>query len=871
VKLPSAYQPNQYEADIYNLWEQNDTFKPVDRGGEGYFSLDLPPPNANGDLHIGHALTVAVEDTLARYHRMRGRPTLYVPGADHAGFETWVVFERQLAEQGKSRFDFTREELYRLVWDFVQANKHNFEAQLRALGASVDWSRFTFTLDNKVVKTSYDTFKKMWDDGLIYRGKRIVNFCTFHGTSFSDIEVVHEEEDTKLWQIAYPFVDGSGEVVIATTRPETKLGQAALMVNPKDDRYKQFIGKEVNQPLVPGKPIKIIADEYVDMEFGTGVVTVTPAHDPNDFEVAQRHKLPVTELITPEGKMSDNVPEAFRGLAVMEARQAVEEALSKSGFLRSAEPYRHSVAKCYKCGTIIEPLLREQWFVKMRPLADRAIRELDNIRFYPSSRKNQLQRYLTEVRDWNISRQIAWGIPIPAFQNVDDPNDWVFDTRVDQEVIEVDGKKYRRDPDVFDTWFSSGQWPEVTLNYPDGEEFKQFFPLTLMETGFDILYPWVSRMIMLGLYITDEVPFKNVYLHGLVLAEDGKKKMSKSLGNVINPMEMVGEYGSDALRMGLLAGRRPGVNQGYHPAKIVGGRNFANKIWNIARFIEGKVGDSYTDRSEAAAESIADHWILNRAGETAREMEKALENYRLSEAYEQLYQFIWRDLADWYVEASKTAPNLPLLAYILEFSLKLAHPFAPFVTEAIWQTLAWEKETILAVQQWSPPPASDRVKAETFQDVLDVITQIRAINVAVGAKKPALYHHDSPAIAENAELIMRLAGLGGVTQSDGQGRGMRIPKAGYNIWLDIDTGALRTYLDKLIDQKSERQQSIERLEGRLSNPGYTDKAPPQIVEESRQQLEEEKALLSQSEQEIETFSALAEQNGSEGQGLPGSV
>ncbi|MBX4199721.1 class I tRNA ligase family protein, partial [Candidatus Saccharibacteria bacterium] len=408
MKLPKTYEPAQYEADIYNLWERNEAFKPIDRGGEGYFSLDLPPPNANGDLHMGHALTVAIEDSLMRYHRMQGRAALYVPGADHAGFETWVVYEKKLNEQGRSRFDFSREELYQQVWDFVQANKHSFEAQLRALGGSLDWTKFTFTLDKKVVDTSYNTFQKMWHDKLIYRGKRIVNFCTFHGTSFSDIEVIHEEEDTKLWHIAYPLTDGSGEVVIATTRPETKLGQSALMVHPKDDRYKHLIGKEVTQPLVPDSPIPIIADDYVEMEFGTGVVTVTPGHDPNDFEVAGRHNLPIIELITPEGKMSDAVPEPFRGLTVSEARKAVDEALNKAGYLRKVEPYHHSIGKCYKCGTPIEPLVREQWFVSMRPLAERAAKAIEDnkITFYPASKKGQTLRYLTEVRDWNISRQI---------------------------------------------------------------------------------------------------------------------------------------------------------------------------------------------------------------------------------------------------------------------------------------------------------------------------------------------------------------------------------------------------------------------------------------------------------------------------------
>ena len=544
MKLPKAYEPKKYESDIYALWEKSGAFSPKEQGSKDVYSLVAPPPNANADLHIGYALTMAIEDCLVRYHRMQGKSTLFVPGADHAGFETWVVYEKKLNAEGKSRFDFSREELYKQVWDFVELNKHNLQGQIRAMGASVDWSRFLYTLDNKVVAQAYDTFQKMWEEGLIYRGQRIVNYCTFHGTSFADIEVVHEQEDTKLWHIAYPLVEGQGEVVIATTRPETKLGQAALMVHPDDERYKHLIGKLVNQPLVPGKPIPIIADEYVEREFGTGVVTVTPGHDPNDYEVAQRHNLPATELITTERKMSTEVPEPFRGLPLSEARDIVTQALEKGGYLRKVEDYTHSIGKCYKCGTPIEPLLQEQWFVKMRPLADKAVEALkaNRIRFYPASKKDQTIRYLQEVRDWNISRQIAWGIPIPAFQNVTDESDWIFDTRVDREEIDVDGRTYKRDPDVFDTWFSSGHWPQVTLDYPEGEDFRSFYPLSLMNTAGEILYQWVARMIMLGLYLTDEVPFKDVYIHGMVLAEGGAK-MSKSIGNVVDPIKLIDEYG----------------------------------------------------------------------------------------------------------------------------------------------------------------------------------------------------------------------------------------------------------------------------------------------------------------------------------------
>ncbi len=849
MKLPKAYNPAEYEADIYALWEKEGAFLPVNRGGDGYFSMVMPPPNANGNLHIGQGLTIGIEDTVVRYQRMQGKSTLYVPGADHAGFETQVVFEKKLAEQGKSRFDFSRESLYKQIWDFVEQNKHNFQSQIRALGASCDWTRFTYTLDDKVIAQAYKTFKQMWDDGLIYRGKRIVNYCTFHGTSFSDIEVVHEEEETQLWKIAYPLADGTWEMVIATTRPETKLGQSALMVNPNDERYKHLIGKEVLQPLVPDKPIKIIGDEHVDMDFGTGVVTVTPAHDPNDFEVAHKHKLPLIELITTEGKMSDIVPEQFRGLPVLEAREKVAEELAKKGFLRGVESYTHSVGKCYKCGTVIEPLALEQWFVNMPPLAEPALAALKEkrIRFYPDSKRTQLIRYLEGLKDWNISRQIAWGIPIPAFQNSKDPNDWVFSEQVDQQTIEVDGQQYNRDPDVFDTWFSSGHWPLVTLNYPDGEEFNDFYPTSLLETGGEILHQWVARMMMLGIYNSGDVPFTEVYIHGYVLAEGGAK-MSKSLGNVINPMDVIAEYGSDALRMGLISGRVPAVNRGYDHRRVEEARNFANKLWNVARFTE-TVEVNPDEKPQPV--SIADHWILDRVSIVSNQIAEYLEGYRLGEAYEVLYHYIWDDLADWYIEANKVEPNPAMLRKMLEDALKLAHPFAPFVTEAIWQTLFPDKADLLAVQRWPQPPAADKHRAMEFESMKAGVEEIRRVIAATSLKKPRLLYKESQVIDTNKELVIKLAGLGTIEKTD-QPKGLRLSLA-QAAWLDIDNQTTRAYMLKLERQKMAAQKAVGALEARLANKSYMDKAPKELIEETRSQLEAEKATLAKIEEDLATY------------------
>jgi len=832
MKLPKVYEASQYEADIYELWEKSGVFQPSPTGKP--YSIVMPPPNANANLHIGYELTGALEDIAARYHRLKGESVLLLPGADHAGFETQSVYEKQLAKEGKSRFDFSREQLYKQIWDFVAHNRGNFETQLRKMGVSCDWSRYTFTLDEKIVRLAYATFKKMWAEGLIYRGERLVNFCTFHGTAFSDIEVVYKETKGHLWYIRYPLVDGSGEVVVATTRPETMLGDTAVAVNPKDKRYKSLVGKSVRLPLT-NREIPIIADDFVDTKFGTGAVKVTPAHDPNDFEIGKRHDLPFVSVISTEGKLVD-VPEPYRGLTVEEGRDKVVKDLAGQGFLVKTEAHVHNVGHCYKCDTVIQPLLREQWFIDMKPLAEAAIKTLkaDKITFFPDSKKTQLITYLEGLHDWNISRQIAWGIPIPAFQNVENPDDWIYDEQIDQEEITVDGKTYRRDPDVFDTWFSSSSWPYATLGYPDDADFKRFYPTSLMETGGEILYPWVSRMVMLGLYVAGDIPFEEVYIHGYIMAEDGAK-MSKSLGNVVDPIPVIEKYGSDALRMGIISGRVPAVNRGYDHRRVEEARNFANKLWNIARYIEDALGDE-TARTEVKPASAADHWILDKIRTSQQGIESALDGYRFAEAYETLYHFVWDDLADWYVEASKAEPNKPLLAHVLEQVLLLAHPFAPFVTETIWQTLDWEKGSILASRKLSKPLAADKKQAAEFGEIQAIVSEIRYISRALKVSKPTLYHDNVAFLEINAPIIQRLAGLKAV--SAGQGSGLNLTSTKYPCWLDIDPATARSYAKEL-DAKLDRQEAlIKQLKGRLANRSYVANAPKAVVEQTRSQLAE---------------------------------
>lgn len=841
MKLAKSYQPELYETDIYALWEKSEAFKPKATGNS--YSLVVPPPNANGKLHMGHALSFAWQDIAARYHRSIGDRVLYLPGADHAGFETQVVFEKILEKQGKSRFDYSREGLYQEIYGFVDANKHNLESEIRRLGASVDWSHYTFTLDQPIVAQAYTTFKSMWNEGLIYRGERLVNFCTFHGTAFADIEVDYKDEEGFLWQIRYPLVDNSGEVIVATTRPETMLGDTAVAVNPDDPRYRALIGKTVKLPLT-NREIPIIADTYVDPKFGTGAVKITPSHDPNDFEIGQRHDLPFMSVIGFDGLLTHGVPEKFRGLTVAEGREVVIAELRHQGYLVDASEYTHSVGHCYKCGTIIEPLLKDQWFVDIKPLAQPAIKALkeNRVNFLPIAKKEQLIRYLQSIKDWNISRQIAWGIPIPAFQNEEDPDDWIYNEQVDQEIIEVNNHTYRRDPDVFDTWFSSSSWPYATLGYPNSKDFQDFYPLSLMETGFDILMPWVSRMLMLGIYTTNTIPFKTVYLHGLITDPQGRK-MSKSKGNGVDPLEVADKYGSDALRIGVIIGQTPGNNQPFITSKVIGGRNFCNKLWNIARYIESQ---PLSDTSTApVAKSIADNWILTQYQTVKDSYLKLMDDYRFSESFELLYHFIWDDLADWYIEAGKSEPNHELLKAVLEAVLVLIHPFTPFLSETIWQTLEFSPDTLLSGHQLIELPSANSQQAKDFKTIQDLILSVRSTIKTLDAKKVTLYYQDEPIVEKNSTIIKQLAKLNNI-EAVNEGQGVAVSNIGLNCWLDISQDKIDNYLNQLEVKIKDTQKTTHRLQSRLKNSNYVKQAPAKLVTESRDQLVE-------AEHQLESF------------------
>lgn len=846
MNLPKTYEPNSYEPNIYAMWEASGSFSPT---GEGEpFSVVMPPLNANGNMHVGHALTIALQDVMVRYNRMRDRNTVYIPGTDHAGFETWVVFERLLEAEGKSRFDYSREELYSMVWDFVEKQRGNIELQIRAHGASCDWNSTVFTLDKKVIDTVYSTFRKLWDQNLIYRGERIVNYCTKHQTSFADIEVIFEEDEGKLYYVAYPLVGREGEIIVATTRPETMLGDVAIAVNPDDERYKTMIGGKATLSIT-GREIPIIADRDVDSTFGTGAVKITPAHDPLDFEIGERHGLPTIQVIGFDGLMTPEAPEEYLGLTTDKARHKVLAKLDRLGTLRKTEDYTHKVPHCYKCDTVIQPLVKDQWFLRVHSLAERAKQAIRNgeINFVPATKGNELIRYYDELRDWNLSRQIPWGIPIPAFQNINDPTDWIFDDRVDQSTIEVDGKVYKREEDTFDTWFSSGQWPFIVTEALGGGDLAKFYPNSVMETGQDLLRAWVAKMIMLGLYATDEVPFRSVYMHGMVLDEKGKK-MSKSKGNVINPMDTISQYGSDALRLGIIANRSAAQPQAFSESTVIAGRNFCNKLWNIARFIQDRTEEA---KIEAAPETLADHWVLRQLDVARADIDRLLAKYRFAEASDIVYHVIWDDVADWYIEAAKYGASDGMLRKVLETILKLAHPFAPFVTETIWTTMHAD-DSMLIAQNWPDKQHYDDILAAQFDNIRTLITETRYVASQLPGGKQTLLYENDILIAENTDLIKQLAKLKDVKRAD-QPRGLRIAAANREAWLDIKANDLYEHQTKLELRLVNVREQIANLESRLANRGYIDNAPAKLVDETKHALETQKALEQRLANELEVI------------------
>ncbi|MCL5019092.1 MAG: valine--tRNA ligase [Patescibacteria group bacterium] len=709
--MDKVYNHKNVEEKIYKQWEEKGYFSPEVNPNGAPYSIILPPPNANAPLHFGHAMYV-LEDILIRFKRMQGHKALWLPGADHAGFETQFVFEKKLQAEGKSRFDYSRETLYEMIWDFVQKNRPVMENQLRRLGFSLDWSRKKFTLDEDVVKIVYKTFKKLYDDGLIYRAERLVNYCTFDGTSFSDLEVIYEERQNPLYYIKY------GLLVLATTRPETKFGDTAVAVHPDDKRYQKYIGKELDIETVLGKAkIKVVADKMVDQEFGTGVVKITPAHDFDDFEVAKRHNLPMVQVIGLDGKMNEKAGK-FAGLYVRQARKAVVEEMQKKGLIEKIDDkYTHRIGLCYKCKNPIEPLPLEQWFIKMEPLAKPAIEIVKSgkIKVYPKNMEKLYFQFLENIRDWNISRQIVWGIRIPAWK-CNSCSEWtVTEGTVPKSCSKCSSENLVQDEDAFDTWFSSGQWPFATLRASRPGDYEEFYPTTVMETGYDILRFWVARMVMLGLYETKKIPFENIVLHGLVNDPLGKK-MSKSKGNAINPLELLDTYGADVVRFALVYGTALGNDQALSLSKLQAMRNFTNKLWNMARFIEmNRVQKSSVRQAQDKNQNNStiqqlsnlainrnDRAMIEKTAELVKEVTRLLEKYDFNHAAQNLYDFAWHEFADVYIEDVKDRINEDsyfILKSLYQILLRLLNPFMPFVTEEIYDVL-YSGEEDLIISEW---------------------------------------------------------------------------------------------------------------------------------------------------------------------------
>ncbi len=702
-KFTKPYDPASTENRIYEVWEKSGYFNPDNLPGDHTtpFTIIMPPPNANGDLHVGHSLFITLEDLMIRYKRMRGFKALWVPGADHAGFETQIVYERKLEKEGRSRFKMDPKDLYKEIYDFTIENKQKMENQIRKMGASCDWSREKFTLDPEVVAKVQQTFKKMFDDGLVYRGNRMVNWCTKHQTSLSDVETETKETTDKLYYMKY------GPLTVATVRPETMFGDVAVAVNPTDSRYEKLIGQNITVKTPIGEmQLTVVGDEMVEKDFGTGALKITPAHDKNDFELAQRHNLPSVEVIDHYGKLNDKTGK-YKGLKISEARKQVAIDLEAMGLIEKIEDYTHPVPTCYKCNTVIEPRQLPQWYVKMKPLAEMALKavEENKITFYPDNYRKIFNYWMANTLDWNISRQIVWGIQIPA--KICTRCDYAFPDlektihncpKCQSEVVE--------DTDTFDTWFSSGQWPLVTLGFPDKKDFHTFYPTDVMETGYDLIFKWIPRMVIFGLYLAKDVPFKNVYMHGLVNDAQGKK-MSKSKGNVINPLDMTAKYGTDALRMALVVGNPPGSDTALSENKIKGYKNFANKLWNITRFVLSNIDES---ASNDDISSDADNKLITELKTIAEEITSDLDEYRFHLASEKLYHYVWHRFADVILEESKpllTGSDISakksrqaVLLKILKQIMIMLHPFMPFITEEIWSHIPNRKDNPLIIEKW---------------------------------------------------------------------------------------------------------------------------------------------------------------------------
>ena len=864
-EIPKAYDPKASEQRIYGLWMDGGYFTPeIDRSKKPFVMI-MPPPNVTGELHLGHAIMVALQDLMTRWHRMKGEPTLYLPGVDHAGIATQVVVERMLASDDMTRHDLGREMFVRRVWEWVDEYGDTIDTQLKRLGASCDWSRKVFTLDAGPSRAVRTTFVDLYKKGLIYRGERIINWCPRCATALSDLEVRHQEESASLYYIRYPLEDGSGAVTVATTRPETLLGDTAVAVNPDDERYAHLAGKNVVLPVLK-RVIPIIADQAVDPEFGTGALKVTPGHDPNDFDIGERRGLPIVNVMNPDATLNENAGR-YKGQDRFEARENIVKELEGEGLLEKVEPYHHSVGRCDRSDDVVEPLVSKQWYLTMAPLAKPAIDAVRDGRIWiiPEHFAKVYFNWMEKIEDWCISRQLWWGHRMPVWY-CDECDGVTVEIEDPTKCGECGSTKLVRDPDVLDTWFSSALWPHSTLGWPEQtEDLGYFHPTSVLETGHDILFFWVARMIMMGLQNTSEIPFDTVYLHGLIRDPEGVK-MSKTKSNVMDPLDLIDVYGADALRFALTIGNSPGNDMRLNEQKMEASRNFANKLWNAARFVMSSLSERVDQEDwewPPRATHLEDRWILSRLNRVAAQVQTFMEEYQLGEAQRVAHDYLWNEYCDWYLEMSKVRLRagddspLPILAFVLERLLRLLHPFLPFITEEVWQNLVEHlpdepgRPDALIVASY-PEPDPSRYDDEAESDVGAVIEVVRAIRnlraeFRIQPSQPLEALVDAPEIGQvfesEAEVIRTLARVEPLRLvSNGAGG-----EAGQEVSVVLSSGTVTVPLGGLVELDKEKTRlaseldqisvNLERLSTRLEDPDFLAKAPEEVVERERQRLE----------------------------------
>ena len=862
MNIPKTYQPQEFEKDIYAQWEEKGYFHAAPNPDKEPFCIVMPPPNITGQLHMGHALDLTIPDILIRCKRMQGYETLWLPGTDHASIATEVRIVETMAKEGLTKQDVGREGFLARAWDWKKQYGGRIVTQMKSLGASCDWSREAFTMDSNLSRAVRKVFVRLYEKGLIYRGNRIINWCPCCKTALSDAEVEYAEQDSFLWHIRYPLADGTGEIVVATTRPETMLGDTAVAVNPKDARYKDMVGKELVLPLV-NKNIPIVADDYVEMDFGSGAVKITPAHDPNDFEVGKRHNLPVIRVMNDDGTMNDFAPQ-YQGMDRFVARKKIEEDLIAGGYLVKKEPYRHNVGTCYRCHSTGETIISRQWFVEMKPLAKPAIEAVKKgkTKLIPERFNKVYYNWMNNIKDWCISRQLWWGHQIPAFY-CDDCGEMTVSETDPTVCPKCGGHHLRQDEDVLDTWFSSALWPFSTMGWPEKTpELDYFYPTSVLVTGYDILFFWVARMLFSGIEHMGEVPFSDVLFHGIVRDAQGRK-MSKSLGNGIDPLEIIDKYGADSLRFSLANGIAPGSDTRFSQEKLEGCRNFINKVWNASRFVLMNAENIQLKPIDECKKTMADKWILSRLNRVIRQVTKNINKYDIGIGAGRLYDFVWSEFCDWYIELVKPVlynddveakrDTVSILVHVLSETLKLLHPYIPFVTECIYKTLPGSAETIMT-QPWPTPVKKFGYskEAKQMEGVMEMIAAIRNIRAEVGVaaskKVGVLLVTENKNIIKKChsyiEKLAQVTDISYITPEEIPARAYSKVTALAEIYIPLgELVDIEKEVARIKGEIEKVRKEIARSEGMLSNPGFVSRAPQAIIEGERVKLAQNKEML----------------------------